>query len=331
MSSRGSATASDVPAIPVLAGPTASGKSAAALRLALAVGEASAGAGPTARHAPDTGLSVEIVSADAMQVYRGMDVGTAKPSREERAAVPHHLLDVVDPSEPFSVAQYVHLAEAAIGAILARGAVPLVTGGTGFYLRALREGLPTVPPADLAAQAPMWEAVAGGRLRELEAELREAAPQDAVRAAGNPRRIVRSLEVLRSTGRPPSAFPRRPPQYAYSTAQLLPAMAELRPRIAARTAAMFERGLVAEVAELLRAYPEQPTALQAIGYKEVAAHLRGEASEEEARRAVELATVQYAKRQSTWFRSSAEAPALRIAATGEASHRELAAWFSELV
>ncbi|MCC6311294.1 MAG: tRNA (adenosine(37)-N6)-dimethylallyltransferase MiaA [Trueperaceae bacterium] len=312
----------------MLAGPTASGKSASAMRLALALAGTPHAAQVVAPGAAASGAGgrVEIVSADAMQVYRGMDVGTAKPTAEERAAVRHHLLDVVDPSEPFSVAQYVRLAEAAIQTVLARGGVPLVTGGTGFYLRALRDGLPTVPPADQAAQAPLWEAVTAGRLGELEAELRAAAPADAARAAGNPRRIVRSLEVLRATGRPPSAFPRLQPRYSYSTAQLLPTVAELRPRIALRTAARFEGGLVAEVAELLRLYPEQPTALQAIGYKEVASHLRGESSEAEAREAVELGTVRYAKRQLTWFRSPVEAPALRIAATGEGAFGRLREW-----
>src|SRR5690606_37280385 len=121
--------------LPMLAGPTASGKSAAALQLAERYG-------------------LDIVSADSMQVYAGMDVGTAKPSPAERERVRHHLIDVVTPAEPFSVADYVRLAEAAIGAVLAEGHSAIVTGGTGFYLRALRFGLPTVPPADADAQAP---------------------------------------------------------------------------------------------------------------------------------------------------------------------------------
>jgi len=294
-------------AVPVLAGPTASGKSGAAMRLAREFG-------------------LEIVSADAMQVYRGMDVGTAKPTAAERAEVTHHLLDVVEPSEPFSVAAYVALAEAAIADVLARGKVPLVVGGTGFYLRALREGLPTVPPADREAQAPLWEAVAAGHLLELDAELRAAAPTDADRAALNPRRVVRSLEVLRATGRPPSAFPPRAPRFAYRAAHLGPPLAVLRPRVAARTATMFDGGLVAEVEGLLARYPHQPTALQAIGYKEVVALVRGEVSEAEARAAVTAATVRYAKRQRTWF--GAETPELRLGVTGEEAHDPLAAWLA---
>lgn len=293
----------------MLAGPTASGKSAAALQLA----ERS---------------SLEIVSADSMQVYRGMDIGTAKPTADERARVPHHLLDVVTPDQAFSVADYVRLAEAAIGAVLARGRLPLVTGGTGFYLRALRRGLPTVPPADPEAQAPLWRAVEEGGLGELIAELQAAAPDDAARAARNPRRVVRSLEVLRRTGRPPSAFAVRPPRFAYDLVVLQPPAALLRERISSRTEAMFERGLVAEVAGLLARYPDQPTALQGIGYKEVAAHLKGELSEEGARRAVDLATQRYAKRQRTWFRG--ERGARFIPGVGEEAGDELEEWLEEL-
>lgn len=300
--------------VPVLAGPTASGKSGAALALAREFkGE----------------FAVEIVSADAMQVYRGLDIGTAKPTAAERADVPHHLIDVVDPSEQFSVADYVALAEAAIAGVLARGAVPLVTGGTGFYLRALREGLPTVPPADREAQAPMWEDVAKGRIAELDAELRAAAPLDADRAAMNPRRVVRSLEVLRATGQPPSAFPPRAPRFKYGTAHLHPDMSMLRPRIAARTDEMFAAGLVAEVASLLHRYPDQPTALQAIGYKEVVAHVRGAISEGEARAAVAAATTRYAKRQRTWF--GAETPEVRLLTTGEEAMSELRKWLAALL
>ena len=208
----------------MLAGPTASGKSAAALRLAERFG-------------------LDIVSADSMQVYVGMDVGTAKPSAEERARVRHHLVDVVTPAEPFSVADYVRAAEAAIGSVLAEGRSALVTGGTGFYLRALRSGLPTVPPADPEAQAPLWRMVEAGRLEELIEELAVAAPQDAERA-------------------------------------------------------------------VLARYPQQPTALQGIGYKEVAAHLRGEITEAEALEAVVVASRQYAKRQRTWFRREQDARTL---------------------
>lgn len=294
----------------MLAGPTASGKSAAAFRLARQHG-------------------LEIVSADAMQVYRGMDIGTAKPPAGERELVPHHLLDVVSPAEPFSVADYVRLAEEAIAAILSRGRLPLVTGGTGFYLGALRRGLPTVPPADRQAQEPLWQQVEQGGLHELMAELQRLAPRDAIRAGSNPRRVVRSLEVLRTTGEPPSSFPLTPPRHRYQLQLLTPSNEVLRQRITARTAAMFKQGLVAEVAWLLQRYPQQPTALQAIGYKEVAEHLRGETSLPEAQAAVESATHRYAKRQRTWFR--AEPEALTVTATGEEAAAQLDHWLAALL
>ena len=275
----------------MLAGPTASGKSAAALRLAERFG-------------------LDIVSADSMQVYVGMDVGTAKPSAEERARVRHHLVDVVTPAEPFSVADYVRAAEAVIGSVLAEGRSALVTGGTGFYLRALRFGLPTVPPADPEAQAPLWRMVEAGRLEELIEELAVAAPQDAARAERNPRRVVRSLEVLRATGKPPSAYPHLPPRYEYDLAVLDPPAEPLAERIKERARRMFTAGLVSEVRKLMERYPEQPTALQGIGYKEVAAHLRGEITEAEALEAVVVASRQYAKRQRTWFRREPDARTL---------------------
>lgn len=289
----------------MLAGPTASGKSAAALQLAERYG-------------------LDIVSADSMQVYEGMDVGTAKPSPAERERVRHHLIDVVTPAEPFSVADYVRLAEAAIGAVLAEGRSAIVTGGTGFYLRALRFGLPTVPPADADAQAPLWRAVEAGGLQELIDELTAAAPQDAERAQRNPRRVVRSLEVLRTTGKPPSAYPNLPPRHEYDLLVLDPPPEPLATRIGERARQMFEAGLVDEVRALLAAYPDQPTALQGIGYKEVAAHLRGEISESEALEAVIIGSRQYAKRQRTWFRR--ERNARFVSGFGELMEEPLDVW-----
>lgn len=296
--------------VPIIAGPTASGKSSAALALAEKFG-------------------LEIVSADSMQVYRGMDIGTAKPSLEEQRRVPHHLIDVVTPAQRFSVADYVRLAEASIGSVLAAGRLPLLVGGTGFYVRALMRGLPSVPPADPAVQAPLWREVEAGRFEALLAELAAAAPSDARRAGRNPRRVVRSLEVVRRTGRPPSDFPREPPRFAYSLRVLAPDTPLLNERIDRRAEAMFAAGLVEETRELLELYPEQPTALQAIGYKEVLAHLRGEASVGEALAAVALATRQYAKRQRTWFR--AERGAIFLPVTGEEALSELGGWLEALL
>ena len=294
----------------MLAGPTASGKSSIALALAEAHG-------------------MEIVSADAMQIYRGMDVGTAKPTPAERARVRHHLLDVVTPAESFSVAAYVEHAHAAIAAILERGSVPLVVGGTGFYLRALRDGLPTVPQADPAAQAPLWAAVEQGRLSELMAELASVAPADAARAGVNPRRVVRSLEVLRRTGKPPSAYPYTAPRYPFDLLVLAPPPTALAPRIIERAKAMFDAGLVAEVSRLLREFPEQGTALQAIGYKEVVGHVRGESTLAEALERVTSATLRYAKRQRTWFKT--ERGATVVEAAGAEAFPAVAAWLSSLI
>ena len=294
----------------MLAGPTASGKSSIALTLA-----------------EEHGL--ELVSADAMQVYRGMDVGTAKPTRAERARVRHHVLDVVTPAESFSVAAYVEHAHAAIAAILERGSLPLVVGGTGFYLRALRDGLPAVPEADPAAQAPLWAAVEQGRLADLIAELGRSAPADAARAGANPRRVVRSLEVLRRTGRPPSAYPYTAPRYSFDLLVLAPPPSTLVPRITERAKAMFEAGLVAEVASLLREFPVQATALQAIGYKEVVSHVTGESTLLEAVERVTNATLRYAKRQRTWFK--AERGATLVEAAGAEAYPAVEAWLLSLI
>jgi tRNA dimethylallyltransferase len=269
--------------VPALGAPTAAGKSAVALDLA-------------AR------FDLEIVTADAMQVYRGMDIGTAKPTAAQRARVPHHVIDVVDPGADFSVADWVRHAEAAIADIRARGKTPFVVGGTGFYLRALSSGLPTVPAADPAVQAEIWEEHRAGGLEPLLRELRDASPRDADRTQRNPRRVVRAVEILRRTGRAPVTFPFTEPAYTLAKVALVPEMHALQPRIEARTERMFAAGLVEEVERLLAAYPNATTAMQAIGYKEVVEHLRGAATHDEAKAAVTLATTQYAKRQRTWFR-----------------------------
>lgn len=287
----------------LLGAPTASGKSAVALRLAERFG-------------------LEIVSADAMQVYRGLDVGTAKPSAAARARVPHHAIDLVGPDAPFSVADWVAVAEDAILDASARGVSCLVVGGTGFYLHALAEGLPTTPAADPAAQAPLWARLEREGVDALAAEVEAVAPEDARRAQRNPRRLVRTLEVIRRTGRPPSTFPPRPPRVRVDRTWLLPAMAELEPRIAARAEAMLAGGLIEEAAALDPA--ALATARQAIGYAEAAAVARGETSREAARDAIVVATRRYARRQRTWFRK--HAAERRLSRLAEAAEPELIAW-----
>lgn len=276
--------------IPVIAGPTASGKSAVALQLA--------------NH-----FDGEIVTADAMQVYRGMDIGTAKPTADEQALVPHHLIDLVEPNEPFSIADWLPLAEQTISDIASRGKTPIVVGGTGFYITALQRGLPTVPAADFRRQQPLWDIVEAGNLAALQAELRVSAPADADRAGNNPRRVVRAVEILRLTGRPPASFPYTKPRFLITPLVLQPSMEVLESRIHARTAAMFAAGLEQEVAALLERWgiDQLGTARQAIGYKELFGVFTGEHTAAEAKVEISLRTRQYAKRQLTWFKRMQDA------------------------
>ncbi|HEU4741832.1 MAG TPA: tRNA (adenosine(37)-N6)-dimethylallyltransferase MiaA [Meiothermus sp.] len=269
--------------IPVLAGPTASGKTELALRLAQE-------------------LPLEVLSADASMVYQGMDIGTAKPSRAERARVRHHLVDLLEPNQPFSVAAYVQAAETAIEDVRARSRIPLVVGGTGYYIRALSEGLFELPEPDPEVQNRIEQELRERGFAALWEELAAVSPADAQRVGRNPRRLVRTMEVLRRTGLPPAQAVRRGPRFSYRKLILWPEWDWLEPRFGQRTEEMFERGLVEEVRGLLERYPRMPTALQAIGYKEVAAYLRGELGIEEARQRVFQATRAYAKRQFTWFR-----------------------------
>jgi len=269
--------------IPVLTGPTGTGKSDLALRLAEQYG-------------------LEVVSADASMVYRGMDIGTAKPSPEERSRVRHHLIDIIEPTQSFSVSEYLHHAEAAVSQVLEQGKTPLLTGGTGYYIRALSEGIFELPEPDPLLQGELWKVVENEGIGPLLAEVRSASPEDALRVGQNPRRIVRAVEILRRTGTPPALFPKLEPKFAYRKLILWPAWSWLEPRLQARTQQMFAQGLVEEVRRLAGQYPQMSTALQSIGYKEVLAHLHGEYSLEQAKLEVFRATRAYAKRQYTWFR-----------------------------
>ncbi|PZA06564.1 MULTISPECIES: tRNA (adenosine(37)-N6)-dimethylallyltransferase MiaA [unclassified Meiothermus] len=269
--------------IPVLAGPTASGKTELALRLAQE-------------------LPLEVISADASMVYRGMDIGTAKPSRTERNRVRHHLVDLLEPSQPFSVAAYVQAAETAIEDVRSRGRIPLVVGGTGYYIRALSEGLFELPEPDPQLHQQLERELQERGFELMWKELAAVSPADAVRVGKNPRRLVRALEVLRRSGIPPAQVARRGPRFSYRKLILWPEWGWLEPRLRLRGEEMFRRGLVEEVRGLLERYPQMPTALQAIGYKEVAAYLRGALPLAETQERVFRATRAYAKRQFTWFR-----------------------------
>ena len=283
-----------------LAGPTAVGKSEIALRLAEQLGG-------------------EIISVDSMQVYRGLDIGTAKPSPADRARVPHHLIDICDLTETFDAAQFARLAQCAVAEIQSRGHVPILCGGTGLYFKAFLDGLAEAPSADAKLRAEL-EATPLGKLLE---ELQKHDPFAYEKIdEKNPRRVIRAVEVIRLTGQPfskqradwnlgGSAFCRPkiqgrrhavPPKtnfYCFTRSS-----DDLRQRIDARVDAMFTRGLVEETRELLkRGLAENKTAMQAIGYRQVVEHLRGGRSLKETIELVKIRTRQFAKRQLTWFRA----------------------------
>ena len=275
------ATSSITPLL--LAGPTAVGKSEIALQLALRLGG-------------------EIVSADSMQVYRGMDIGTAKPSVEDRQRVPHHLVDIVDIEQSFDAARFVVLAQEAIREIESRGRVPIVAGGTGLYFKALSAGLGNAPPADAALRKELEQVP----LPKLLAELQQHDPVlfDKIDKQ-NPRRVIRAVEVIRLTGQPFSALRTSWEESGCRSASFILARSnsDLAARIDARVDAMFRGGLVEETRALLdRGLANNATALQALGYRQVAEHLRGERSLDDTLALVKLRTRQYAKRQMTWFR-----------------------------
>jgi tRNA dimethylallyltransferase len=290
---------SEAKAGPILiAGPTAVGKSEIALRLAEQLGG-------------------EIVSADSMQVYRGLDLGTAKPSPADRVRVPHHLIDICDLTGSFDAAQFARLAHCAVAEIQSRGHVPVLCGGTGLYFKAFLEGLGETPSADPRLRAEL-EAVP---LKKLLDELRERDPVTFEKIdKKNPRRVIRAVEVIRLTGQPFSkqraewnVLPASSPEDLKSEIParcrnhvfcLIRQPADLHARINARVDAMFKRGLVDETHELLkRGLAENKTAMQAIGYRQVVEHLRGERSLAETIELVKIRTRQFAKRQLTWFRA----------------------------
>jgi tRNA dimethylallyltransferase len=282
---------SKLPVAFALLGPTASGKSGIALALAAE-------------------FPVEIVSVDSAQVYRGMDVGTAKPSAAERSRVPHHLIDVAEPTERYSAGRFRADAIAAVEEIVARGRIPLLVGGTMLYYRALAVGLDELPAADPAIRAAIEAEARRRGWPALHAELARADPQAAARIAPrDAQRIQRALEVIRATGAPLSrlqrgAGPRLP--FELRGFALIPAdRAELHRRIAARFDAMLAAGLVEELRELRRRYALDPSlpSMRAVGYRQAWRYLEGEISAEELREQAIAATRQLAKRQLTWLRA----------------------------
>ncbi|NMB01669.1 MAG: tRNA (adenosine(37)-N6)-dimethylallyltransferase MiaA [Firmicutes bacterium] len=269
--------------------------------------------GPTAVGKTELSLEIaehfgaEIISADSMQVYRGMDIGTAKPSQAERQRVVHHLLDVVNPDETFNVADYIGLAEQVLQDLQRKATVPIVAGGTGLYVDALLDGfLFPDTSADPEIRQELEE-VAKQDPTSLHIELQKVDPISAKRLHPNDlRRIIRALEVYRRTGEPISELQKkkqateRPynPLYIGLTRD----RSEIYQRVNERVDQMIKEGLVAEVEGLLQKYPEQPTALQALGYKEIALYLRGELTLPEAVELLKRDTRRYAKRQLSWFK-----------------------------
>jgi len=274
------------PPVVAIVGPTASGKSELSLDLA-------------------ERLDGEVVNTDAMQVYRGMDVGTAKLPPAERRGIPHHLLDLLDVDQPASVAEFQRMARAVIDDLRGRGTAAVLVGGSALYTRAILDRF-EFPGTDPVVRRRLEEALAEQGAAALHQRLVDADP---VAAQGilptNGRRIVRALEVIEITGRPFSAsLPRL--EYAFDNAHQIGVEIDrptLDERIAIRVDRMFEDGFVAEVEALLaKGLADSLTAIRAIGYREVTAYLRGEVSEAQAREATAAATRRFSRRQDSWFR-----------------------------
>jgi len=252
-------------------------------------------------------LAAEIVSVDSMAVYRGLDVGTAKPSAEDRAAVPHHCVDAVPPAHAFSVAEWLALATAAVADCRARGRQILFVGGTPLYLRGLRDGLADLPAADPTIRASLVAEAEAHGPEQLHGRLASIDPEAAARIhQRDTKRIVRALEVCTLTGRPLSAAqsPARAPIFEQRLMILDVTRDELAKRIDRRVETMFASGLIEET-EVALAGPGGigPTARQAPGYTEAIEYLAGRIDRTEAIRRTQLRTRQLAKRQRTWFRS----------------------------
>jgi len=278
----------------IIAGPTAAGKTDASILLAQA-------------------LKAEIVSADSMQIYRGMDIGTAKPSMEQRRLVYHHMIDIVAPDQPYSVGDYLRDARAAIDGIIASGGTPIVVGGTGLYIRALTRGLFHGPPADLELRERLLLREGEGEPGLLYSDLVKVDPEAAIKIHPNDlRRTVRALEVyyLRdkklSTFQQEHSFQDRP--YRFRLLFLVRSRSELYPRIEQRVDQMIAAGLEAEVRTLMeRGYHPDLSSMQGLGYKHFLDYFLGKMSLDETVALLKRDTRRFAKRQFTWFRREPDA------------------------
>ena len=270
-------------------GPTASGKTALAIELAKA-------------------FNGEIVSCDSMQIYRRMDIGTAKPTAEERQGIPHHMIDVADPEESFSVSRYCQMASPIVEDILRRGKTCIIAGGTGLYVDALIRGNDFAPIPSTGCRQRLERRAEAEGIQVLTQELSAVDPESVQRAQGNPRRIIRALEVYLETGQTLTAHNLAtqaiPPKFSPLWIGLDDEdRQDLYRRIDLRVDLMLEQGLLEEIRSLLDSgIPESATAMQAIGYKEFIDALRGRIPMEQAVSDLKQSTRRYAKRQKTWFR-----------------------------
>jgi tRNA dimethylallyltransferase len=279
----------------VIVGPTASGKSALAIDWAQQLG-------------------TEIISADAVQVHAELDIGSAKPSPDELAAVPHHLVSVLPPTERPSAGWWVARAEAHITELHKRNLVPIVCGGTGLYVRALLEGLAEIPEVPTEIREAVHARMEREGCAALHAELAAVDPEASARILPtDPQRVGRALEVFLATGRPISSFQtahradraRREPRYDAHLVGLFPDRETLSRRIEERARAMFDRGLVAEVEGILARHGRDCPGLETLGYREVVATLRGVLPASDLPARLATAHRRYAKRQVTWWRDAA--------------------------
>jgi tRNA dimethylallyltransferase len=279
-----------LPKLIVVAGPTASGKTGLAVELARR-------------------FDGEIINADSMQVYRGMDIGTAKPAIEERKGIPHHLLDVVDPDEEYNASMYRIMASSAVLDIIERGRRTFVVGGTGLYIKSLLGGLFECPPSEPELRQSLTREWESAGAQELYERLKRLDPEGAWRIHQNDRvRIIRALEVIFLTKKLPSTLSREHgfSDHAFNALEfcLDRAREDLYHRINRRTLTMIDAGLVEETERLLRkGYSPRLKSMQAIGYRQAVEYLEGKYSVGEMTERIQRDTRRYAKRQLTWFRA----------------------------
>ena len=272
-----------------IAGPTASGKTALSIALAKE-------------------LNGEVVSCDSMQIYRRMDIGTAKPTKEEMGHIPHHMIDICDPDEDFSVSRYCEMATPIVDDIISRGKTAIIAGGTGLYMDSLIRGNDFAPFPATGHREILEARLETEGLEPLIAQLQAVDPESVTRSQNNPRRIIRALEVWLETGETITSHNLRtqaiPPRYSPIWFALEDEnRQDLYDRIDRRVTAMLEQGLVEEIKGLLASgIPADCTAMQAIGYKEFIEALDGRCTIEEAADQVRQSSRRYAKRQLTWFR-----------------------------